>query len=98
MKRFEREEFESFLPLSNYERSRLRQGEPSCFNSEVRVERYRWVVERIEEPVEVIYARLLELWETCDNYHHWGPLKEVARRLTGMELPQSRLGVRRKRP
>ena len=87
--RFTREEFESFQGLNSYDRSRLRQAEPSCFNGCVRVERYRWTVERIEESPEVLYARLLDMWETCDNYHHWGPLKATALRLT----EQDRLGA-----
>ena len=61
----------------------------------VRVERYRWVVERIEESPEVLYARLLDMWEMCANFHHWEPLEATALRLTGRELPSERMGVRR---
>lgn len=40
---------------------RLIKDAPSAFNGLVRVERYRITVERIEEPEEVLKARLQEL-------------------------------------
>lgn len=40
---------------------RLLVAEPTAFNGLVRVERYRVTIERIEEPEDVIKARLQEL-------------------------------------
>lgn len=66
---------------------------PSCFNGIVCVRKYRLTVELVDEPIEVIHERLLDLWETCDNHHHWGPLQREASRY-GLELPDERRGIR----
>lgn len=55
-----------------------KQLEPSSFNGDVRFRKYRITVEEIEEPNEVLAGRLQKLWDECDNYHHWTPLKEAA--------------------
>ena len=52
--------------------------EPSCFNSVVSVRRYRVTIEEIDEPREVIAARVLQLIHDCDNLHHYDPLKVAA--------------------
>lgn len=56
----------------------LAQPAPSCFNGHVEVRRCRVTVELIDEPNEVIGARLQQMWDECDNWHHWGPLKAAA--------------------
>lgn len=72
-----------------------RSREPSCFNGEVAFERYRVTVERIEEPDEVLVARLVDLWETSDNIHDAPPLQKAAKWL-GASLTTGR-GSRRER-
>lgn len=54
--------------------------EPSCFNSNVSVRKYRITIELIDEPVEVIQERLKQLWEKCDNIHHWAPLQYMGKK------------------
>jgi hypothetical protein len=54
------------------------QNEPTAFNGEVRVKKYRITVEEISEPIEIIQERLQQLWDDCDNFHHWTPLKRAA--------------------
>jgi hypothetical protein len=90
----ERVVFETYRRPSAFSLDHFRQAVPGCANGEVSVRRWRVTVEPIEEPVEVLYARLLDLWERCDNHHHWGPLKAEARKL-GCMLPAERMSVRR---
>lgn len=66
----------------------------------IHIERYRITVERIEEPVEVLRARLKELWLVDErNSHHWYAFERVAKEL-GMdfraELPYGLHGSKRK--
>lgn len=68
---------------------------PFCFNEEVGFERYRVTVERVEEDVDTLFARLVDLWETTDNHHYWEPLKDAAKRL-GRTF-ETRPGCRRPR-
>jgi hypothetical protein len=64
---------------------RLVASEPTAFNGDVRIRRYRVTIERIEEPVEVLRDRLRALWRTSErNSHHWAPMRRVAREL-GMD-------------
>jgi hypothetical protein len=86
--------FETYHRPSKHVLDQLRQELPSCCSGEVSVRRWRVTVEMIEEPVEVLYARMLDLWERCDNHHHWGPLKAEAARW-GFKLPPERMSVRR---
>ncbi len=72
---------ETFMPINDWEISRMRQEQPSAFNSMVRVERFRVTVEKIEEPIEVIQARLEKLWVDSDNHHYYNPLKDMALKL-----------------
>lgn len=61
---------------------RVQQTEPDAFNGMVFVERYRVTIEKIEEPVDVLRARLVDLWETCErNIHLWDPIREKAIKL-----------------
>ena len=66
--------FETFREIGSFELRQLTQENPSCFNGMVRVEKYRVTVEKVEEPVEVIRARLQKLWDECENHHHREPL------------------------
>lgn len=74
-------QFETFRNIGSYEESNLTQKEPSCFNKEVRVERYRITVEPIVESTEIYAERLQKLWDECDNMHHLEPLRTTAKRL-----------------
>ena len=76
---------ETFCKVGSWELSNMLQKEPSCFNGIVRIKRYRVTVEEIEEPVEVLQARLQKLWEESDNMHHYNPLVLAAKEL-GIEL------------
>lgn len=58
---------------------RHEEGNPSVFNGIVNIVKYRITVEIIEEPTEIIHARLEDLWRKSDNYHHHGPLQEAAK-------------------
>lgn len=88
--------FEGFGDPTYYARKVLHQREPSCGNGVVDIYRFRVTVERIEDPVEVLKARLLKLWRETDNHHHWTPLKAAAAKL-GYELPRDEMGVERKK-
>ena len=89
-------EFETFRQIGAYTISNLHQTDPSCFNGDVAVRKYRVTIELIDEPTEVIAARLQQLWDECDNYHHAGPL-QVAAKAIGYTLVGS-YGSKRKRP
>lgn len=69
--------------------------QPDAFNDWVYVRKYRITAELIDEPIEVIRARLVELWETCDNHHNRNPLQHEAA-IYGLELPYDTFGIRRK--
>ena len=75
--------------------NQLIKKEPTCFNCCVDVEKYEITVVKIEEPKEVYKKRLQKLWDECDNYHHWTPLKSKAKEL-GVELV-GRAGSKRKK-
>ena len=50
--------FETFRDIGPFELRQLTQEQPSCFNGMVRVEKYRVTVEKVEESVDVIRARV----------------------------------------
>lgn len=77
--------FETFLQIGSYEIGNMKRDDPSCFNGNVSVKRYRVTIEEIEDPDDVIRARLQKLWDECDNHHHREPLRAVAKRY-GLEL------------
>jgi hypothetical protein len=88
---------ETFRELNNYQVAEWeRDNVPSCFNGYVNVTRYRITIEKVVEPVEVIWERLRKLWRESDNMHHYQPLKVVAARY-GLELNPTELGKDRKR-
>ncbi len=59
--------------------------EPSSFNGDIQVVRYRFTKTIIEEPMKIYHVRLQKLWEEGDNWHHKDPLEKVALEL-GYEL------------
>jgi hypothetical protein len=86
--------FETYWRPKPYDIDRMINGAPHVWNGEVSVRRWRVIVEPVEESVEVLYARLLDLWERSHNMHEYGPLQAAAREI-GRELPSDRLGKRR---
>lgn len=70
--------------------------EPDCFNGIVHYRRHRITVELVEEPEEVLHARLITLWRNCDNHHSWIPLKNAAAQ-HGLDLKSEDFGKDRKR-
>lgn len=61
-------------------------NQPSCFNGVVDIERYQIRVEKIDEPDEVIEARLKRLWRTTERNHHvWHPMRAYAMRRFGWD-------------
>lgn len=73
--------FETFRPIGDYTMRDMTQTEPSCFNGEVKIRKYKVTIEEVEEPIEVLRQRVQKLWDECDNMHHWRPLQEAAERL-----------------
>lgn len=76
---------ETFRDPRGYWLRLLEQKEPSSFNGDVQVRKYRVTVELIDEPDEVIRERIQKLWDECENHHHWQPLKNEAKKY-GLEL------------
>ena len=74
----EEQDFETFTSVNSYQVGSLKSDSPTCSNGVVRVAKYRVRVEPVDEPVEVIQARIQKLWDECDNSHHWGPLQAAA--------------------
>lgn len=87
--------FETFKRFGQYEIGIAKRVEPSCFNGEVSVTKYRITIEEIEESIEAYTERLQKLWEESDNHHDWQPLKYEAEK-KGVVLIGSR-GAKRKR-
>ena len=71
--------FTTFRPFGYYEQSNLTQDTPSCFNGMCRVVLYKITVERIEEPKEVIHARIQKLWDESNNHHDYEALQATAK-------------------
>ena len=61
--------------------------EPGTHQGGAHVTRYRVTVtvEKIEESVEVIRERIIKLWRSSKNFHHYDPIKREAARI-GLEL------------
>ena len=79
---------ETFIKIGSYEMSNLKSNEATCFNGNVNVRKYKVTIELIEEPNELIIERLQKLWDECDNYHHWTPLRIEAKKYN-YEFPNS---------
>lgn len=77
--------FETFRKIGSYEQPNLKSDNPTCFNGDVRIRKYKVTIELIEEPKDVIANRLQELWDNCDNHHHTSSLRFVAKEI-GYEL------------
>lgn len=88
--------FETFGEISPFQMAALLQAEPSCFNGMVRVKKYRITIEEVEEPLEVLEARLMKLWTESGNHHHAQPLRNAAAAL-GIELPYNKFGSLREK-
>jgi len=58
---------------------------PDAYNGDVHVRKYKVTVEMIDEPIEVIQARIQDLWDNCDNSHNWKSLQYMGERY-GMTL------------
>jgi len=71
-----------------YEVREMKMDEPSCFNGNVRVRKYKVTIEEIKEPDEVIAERVQKMWDACDNMHHRSPLKDMAKTV-GLDLRYS---------
>ena len=80
--------FETFRKLSDYDISNIKKDEPSSLNGNIEFRKYKVTVEDIEEPFEVLSERLQLMWDKCDNFHHWNPLKAAAKSI-GYELQGS---------
>lgn len=74
-------EVETFSRPSQWQLNSMAMDQPSSFNGNVQIRRYRIVAELIEEPHEVLCERLQKLWDECDNHHHYAPLAAEAGRL-----------------
>jgi len=70
--------FETFRKIGVFEEGQLRQEEPSVWNGNVSVVKYRVTVEIVEEPIEEIHARIQKLHNESTNPHHLMPLKQAA--------------------
>jgi hypothetical protein len=80
--------FETFNDCSPYWLRQLQSDYPSTHNGDVRIRKKRVVIEDIEEPVEVLGARLQDLWDHCSNHHHVDPLRAAANEI-GYDLQGS---------
>lgn len=86
-------EFETFMEPGPWALNSLESSNaPSCFNGDVRIRRWRVVIEPIEDTPEVIAERLRALWRGTNNHHHRDPLKRAAR-LAGIELDEAEWGA-----
>ena len=54
---------------------------PSCYNGYVFVHKDLITIERVDEPAEVVHARIQKLWDESDNHHDFEPLASAAKRL-----------------
>jgi len=80
--------FATFKHIGQWQRERLTQKDPDCFNQVVSVKRYLITVAEIEEPIGVIQQRIRHLWEHSDNANDMGPLREAAAEV-GLDLGTS---------
>jgi len=80
--------FETFKKLSSYDISNIKKEEPSSFNGIIEFRKYKVTVEPVDETFEILSSRLQAMWDKCDNFHHWNPLKAAAKSI-GYELQGS---------
>ena len=55
--------------------------EPSSFNGDVEIKKYKITIEEIEEPKEILCKRLEELWTHENNFHQYHLLEKEAKKL-----------------
>lgn len=91
MKTTEIATFETFKKIDNYQINTLSRNNPTCFNGNVSIIKYKITIEKIEESDEIYIERITKLWENCDNFHHFNSLKSVAERF-GLELNHKTFG------
>lgn len=85
--RFETEIFTHRSRACSYVNN-LSGDKPTVANGDVSFQRWKYTVELIEEPKEVLAERLQQLWDHAQNYHHWKPLRLAAATI-GYELQGS---------
>ena len=73
--------FETFKEIGSYEIGNLTHKEPSSFNGNIRIKKYKVTIEEIIEPKEVYEQRIQDLWDKCNNLHHWKPIHDKAKQL-----------------
>lgn len=61
-------------------------GGPVVGNGDAAVYRFRITVERIEEPADVVLARMVKLYLATTNHHHHETLAGEARKRFGVSL------------
>jgi hypothetical protein len=84
-------EIQTFKKLGDYDISNLTKDNPTCFNGNASIIKYKITIEEIQEPKEIYIDRINELWENCDNHHHWKPLRDLAKKY-GHELDTKNVG------
>lgn len=83
--------FTTFRKINEYETTMLKRDEPGLYFGEVCVTKFRVTIVPVDEPVEVIHRRIIELWETNTNPLWIGPLRRAAEELK-CQLPQETEG------
>ena len=56
-------------------------NKPSSFNEEVNIKKYKFTIEEIKEPREILCKRIEALWIHENNFHQYQPLKKEAEKL-----------------
>lgn len=69
----------TFRDIGPFEIGQLRQDEPSCFNGQIRVRRFRIYVEPIPEEESILIGRLQKLYDNSTNIHHRNDLLKYAK-------------------
>jgi hypothetical protein len=75
-----KQEIITFRNMDDYSLGNLKQQEPSCFNSIIRVIKYKITIEEIQEPKELICERLEKLYVECDDWRNREALDSVAKK------------------
>lgn len=73
--------FETFRKPDAWAVGHLQSSEPSCFNGDLRIRKYRVHIELVEESKETYTERLQKLWEEDGNWHHHDAFKRAAKEL-----------------
>ncbi len=77
----EQESIITFRDVRGYELKGLQQESFSCFNGDVRIDKYIVTVEKIKEDPEVYKNRLQLLWDYSKNHHDSLPLLNKAKEI-----------------